>query len=303
MSKTGKILFYPLIKICEWMGKYHPVTLMKIRYFATFHRFPNLKDPQTFNEKILYLKLFTDTSRWTVLADKYKVRYYVKECGLEDYLIPLIGMWTDVDDIDFEALPKSFIFKANNGVGKSEHLIVVDKDRLDVKAAKRFLDKLLKAKHVGVLAAEPQYKNMPPCIIAEELLPSVEGEKSPVDYKVFCFNGEPHYIRTYSNRDQDGADVATYDIDWKPMPEVDQAESRYHAGKILPKPQNLVDMVRVARVLSKPFPFVRVDLYNIDGKIYFGELTFTPLGGLMSSMTPEVLKKMGDMIDLNYPNK
>ena len=302
MSRTGRILFYPLIKVCEWMGENHPVTLIKIRYFATFHRFPNLKNPQTFNEKILYIKLFTDTSKWTVLADKYKVRDYIKECGLGDCLIPLLGMWTDVNDIDFDSLPHSFIFKANNGVGKSEHLMVEDKNKLDVDASKKFLNKLLKAKHVGVLAAEPQYKNMPPCIIAEELLPSVEGEKSPVDYKIFCFNGEPKFIRTYSNRDKDGADVSTYDTLWNPMPEVDHAEDRYHAGKHLPKPVNLEEMVRIAALLAKPFPFVRVDLYNINGKIYFGELTFTPLGGLMSSMKPEVLDKMGEMIDLNYPN-
>ena len=187
MTRTGRILFYPLIKFCEWMGENHPVTLVKIRYFATFHRFPNLKEPKTFNEKLLYTKLFTDTSHWTVLADKFKVRDYIKNCGLGDYLIPLIGMWTDVNDIDFEALPQSFIFKANNGVGKSEYLMVKDKNLLNVEEAKKFLDRLLKRKHVGVLSAEPQYKNMPACIIAEELLPSVEGEKSPVDYKLFCF--------------------------------------------------------------------------------------------------------------------
>lgn len=301
-KKSTRILFAPLIAFCNWLGENHPVTLVKLRYFARFKKFPNLKNPKDFNEKVLYLKLFTDTSRWTVLADKYKVRDYLKECGLEDYLIPLFGMWTNVNDIDFDALPNSFIFKANNGVGKNEYLIVKDKDALDKEKAKKFLDQLLHTKHVGALSAEPHYKSITPCIIAEELLPSVEGEKSPVDYKIFCFNGRPHYIRTYSNRDKDGANVSTYDIDWNPLPEVDQAESRYHTGKPLPRPQNLEKMIDVATKLSTPFPFVRVDLYNINGKIYFGELTFTPLGGMMSSMTPEVLKKMGDMIDLNYPN-
>ena len=301
MSKSGRILFYPVIKLCEWMGENHPVTLVNIRYFALFHHFPNLKNPQTFNEKILYMKLFTDTSKWTLLADKYKVRDYIKECGLGDYLIPLIGMWKDVNDIDFDSLPQSFIFKANNGVGKSEHLIVENKKRLNIMEAKKFLNKLLKRKHVGVLSGEPQYRNIPPCIIAEELLPSVEGEKSPIDYKIFCFNGEPKFIRTYSNRDKDGASVATYDTMWSDLTEVNKDESRYHSGKALPKPDNLSEMVSVAKILSKPFPFVRVDLYNIKGKIYFGELTFTPLGGFMKSMTPETLRKMGKMIDLNYP--
>lgn len=301
-KKTTRILFAPLITFCNWLGENHPVTLVKLRYFARFKKLPDLRNPKDLNEKVLYLKLFSDTSKWTKLADKYKVREYVKECGLGDYLIPLWGMWTSVNDIDFDALPKSFIFKANNGVGKNEYLIVEDKDTLDKEKAKRFLDKLLHVKHVGALSAEPHYKNIPPCIIAEELLPSVEGEKSPVDYKIFCFNGQPQYIRTYSNRDKDGADVSTYDIDWNSLPAVDQAEARYHAGKQMPKPMNLEDMICVATKLSKPFPFVRVDLYNINGKIYFGEMTFTPLGGMMSSMTPEALKKMGDMVDLNYPN-
>ena len=303
MTRTGRILFYPLIKFCEWMGENHPGTLVRIRYFAKFHKFPNLKKPRNFNEKLLYLKLYTDTTLWTKLADKYLVRDYIKEHGLGEYLIPLIGVWKDVNDINFDVLPDSFIFKSNNGVGKSEFLIVRDKSALNVENAKKFLDKLLKAKHVGVLSGEPQYKNIPPRIIAEELLPSVEGEKSPVDYKIFCFKGKAEFIRTYSNRDKDGADVATYDTAWKPMPEVDHAESRYHAGKKIEKPENLEEMVRLANALSNPFPFVRVDLYNIKGKIYFGELTFTPLGGMMSSMTPEMLRKMGDMIDSNYPHK
>ena len=302
MSLTGRLLFFPLIKVCEWMGENHPVTLVKIRYFATFHKLPDLKNPKNFNEKLLYMKLFTDTKLWTRLADKYLVRDYIKEQGLGEYLIPLIGVWKDVNDIDFDALPDSFIFKANNGVGKSEFLMVKDKQSLNVEEAKRFLDKLLKAKHVGVLSGEPHYKDIPPRIIAEELLPSVEGEKSPVDYKIFCFNGKAKFIRTYSNRDRNGADVATYDTTWKPIPEVDRFEARYHAGKTIAKPEKLEEMVRIANALSKPFPFLRVDLYNINEKIYFGELTFTPLGGLMSSMTSEVLSKMGDMIDLNYPN-
>ena len=122
MTRTGRIVFYPAIKFCEWLGENNPTLLVKMRYFSYFHRLPDLKEPKDMNEKILYMKLFTDTSRWTELADKYKVRDYVKNCGLGDYLIPLVGMWTDVNDIDFSTLPHSFIFKANNGVGKSELL-------------------------------------------------------------------------------------------------------------------------------------------------------------------------------------
>ena len=302
MSKSGRILFLPLIKFCEWLGENHPVPLVKMRYYAYFHRFPNLKKPKDMNEKILYMKLYTDTSRWTVLADKYKVRDYVKQCGLGEYLIPLVGAWYDVNDIDFDKLPQSFIFKANNGVGKSELLMVKDKSKLDIEETKKFLDELLKRKHVGVLAGEPQYKDIKPCIIAEELLPSEEGEKSPADYKIYCANGKAHYIWMCSGRDSTGTDVMTYDCNWNPRPDLCVFDSRYREGKVRPKPQNLEEMIRVAEMLVKPFPFTRLDLYNINGKIYFGEITFTPLGGMVNFHPQSFLDEMGNYIDLNYPN-
>ena len=302
MSKSGRVIFYPLIKFCEWMGENHPVSLVKIRYYAYFHRFPNLKEPKDMNEKLLYMKLFSDTSRWVELADKYRVRHYVESCGLGDYLIPLVGMWTDVNDIDFDALPNFFIFKANNGVGKSELLIVKDKSQLNIDETKAFLDELLKRKHVGVLSGEPHYVKMKPCIIAEELLPSEEREKSPTDYKIYCANGKAQYIWVCSGRDSTGTAVMTYDREWNPRPDLCIFDSRYREGKVKPKPGNLDEMLHVAETLVKPFPFVRLDLYNINGKIYFGEMTFTPLGGMVNFHPKAFLDEMGEKIDLNYPN-
>lgn len=301
MSKSGRILFYPLIKICEWIGENHPSTMVKLRYYAYFHRFPNLKNPKDMNEKILYMKLYTDTSRWTELADKYKVREYVKSCGLEDHLIPLIGMWTDVNDIDFNTLPESFIFKANNGVGKSELMLVKDKKKLNIEDAKKYLDELLKRKHVGVLSGETHYKKMIPCIIAEELLPSEEGEKSPVDYKIYCANGKAKYIWVCRGRDSTGAEVMTYDCNWTPRPDFCIFDDRYRKGTIMPKPDNLDEMIRIAEILTKPFPFVRLDLYNIKGRIYFGEMTFTPFGGMVNFQTQEFLDEIGKNIKLECP--
>jgi hypothetical protein len=302
MSKTGRILFYPIIKFCEWLGENHPVLLVKMRYFAYFHKLPNLKEPKDMNEKILYMKLYTDTSRWTELADKYKVRDYVTSCGLSRYLIPLIGMWTDVEDIDFGALPNSFIFKANNGVGKNELMMVRNKSTLNIDETKKFLDELLKRKHVGVLSGEPHYRTMKPCIIAEELLPMEKGEKSPVDYKIYCTNGRAQYIWVCSGRDNTGTDVMTYDREWNPRPDLCVFDSRYREGKVIHKPTNLDEMIRVAETLVKPFPFVRLDLYNIKGRIYFGEMTFTPLGGMVNFHPQEFLDELGTKIDLNYPN-
>ena len=299
-KKSIRILFAPLIAFCNWLGENHPVILVKLRYFARFKKMPNLKNPQTLNEKILYMKLFTDTSRWTVLADKYKVREYVKECGCEKNLIPLLGMWTDVSQIDFDQLPKSFIFKANNGCGKASNLIVKDKDTINREEVLKLLDKWLKEKHIGALADEPQYKDMPPCIIAEELLPIEEGQKSLVDYKIWCFNGKAYYVWTCCDRDSQGTEVMTYDREWTPMPEVCVFDNRYRQGKLMPKPQNLEEMYDVAERLTKGFPCVRLDLYNINGAVYFGEMTFTSLGGMMDFYTPEFLDKCGEIVDLNY---
>ena len=301
MTKMGRIIFYPVIRVFEWLGEKHPVMLVKIRYFLRFHKLPDLKEPRDLNEKILFLKLFTDTSKWTELADKYKVREYVTERGLEENLIPLVGMWASVDDIDFYNLPASFIFKANNGCGKGSNLIVEDVNALDITGTKRILQSWIDEKHIGALAAEPQYKGIPPCIIAEELLPREDGGKSPVDYKIWCFNGKAYYIWTCTNRDNNGTEVMTYDREWKPMPEVCVFESRYRKGRIMPRPDNLDQMLSAAECLSEPFPCVRVDLYSIQGKVYFGEMTFTSLGGMMDFYTPGFLLKMGQLVNLNYP--
>ena len=112
-----------------WLGEHHPVTLVRLRYLARFHRLPNLRHPKNLNEKILYQKLYTDTTEWTRLADKYRVRDYVRECGLENILIPLYGAWERVEDIPFDTLPEQFMLKANNGDGKGTNL-KVDKTKM-----------------------------------------------------------------------------------------------------------------------------------------------------------------------------
>ena len=116
-NKTLSVILAPVIKFCEYLGNHHPVLLVKIRYFAKFKKMPNLKNPQDLNEKILWLKLFSDTTKWTELADKYKVREYVEGLGLGKYLVKLYGYWTDVKDINFNELPNSLIFKVNNEKG------------------------------------------------------------------------------------------------------------------------------------------------------------------------------------------
>lgn len=300
-NKTMSAICWPLIKICQWMGHNTPSTLVKLRYFARFKRFPNLKNPQDLNEKILWLKLYSDTSSWTELADKYRVRNHLEKMGLGNYLVKLYAKWDKAEDIDFDALPNSLIFKANNGDGKGTNLIVQDLRNADKKKLRDIFNNWLNNRNVGLLGAEPQYQKMEPCIIAEELLPIPMGETSLIDYKIWCINGEPQYIRTYCNRSKDGgeAESMTYDTEWNACPKFNKITSHYHAADLLHKPKNLDEMLELARKLSKGFPILRVDLYNIEGKIYFGELTFTSNGGMMNSVTPEFLIKLGEMADLS----
>lgn len=289
-----KLLRYLAEIVCEKF----PVTTVRLRYLLRFGRLPDLRHPKDLNEKILYLKLFTDTSQWTQLADKYKVREYVKSCGLDSMLIPIYGAWESVDDIPFDDLPQQFMLKANNGDGKGTN-VKVDKSKMtdsDWQVLRKRLQGWLDTKHIGALSAEPQYRDIKPMILAEELLPCCEGETSLVDYKLWCFNGEPYSFFICSERQADGyhATADCYDLEWNRHPEIMKASPHMTvATKALPRPSCLEDMIQAARVLSKPFPQVRVDMYAMGGRVFFGELTFTSLGGMMDYFTPDYLLEMG----------
>lgn len=293
-------ILWPIIKTCELIGDNSPGFMVRARYLARFHRLPNLKNPSDLNEKILWMKLYSDTSRWSELADKYRVRKYVESLGLGDTLLNLYGAWCDEKQIDFEALPENLIFKANNGEGKGTNKIVKGLTQYDKNELRRLFHWWIKRKHIGALAGEPQYKAIKPMIIAEELLPIPEGDTSVVDYKIWCINGKPRYIWVCNDRDSrgGGAAVMTYDTDWTPCPQYSIFNEDYRKGEILSRPKNLDKMLEIAAKLSQEFPILRVDLYNIDGRIFFGELTFTSLGGMMNFFTPEFLNMMGREADI-----
>ena len=171
LSKSGRIIFWPLIKFTEFMGNHFPETLLKIRYRYVFKKPLNLKDPQDLNEKILWAKLYSDTSQWAELADKRKVRDYVEKIGLGDTLVKLYATWYRKEDVNFDELPETFIIKANNGDGKGTNKII-RKSELTAEKKAEYIDMIgewLSRKNIGTLHAERQYKKMVPCVRDEEV--------------------------------------------------------------------------------------------------------------------------------------
>ena len=305
LSKSGRFFFAPIIKFCEYLGNHHPEILLHLRYRFVFKKKLNLKNPQDLNEKIIWSKLYSDTSRWVELADKYKVREYVRNLGLEEILVKLYAVWYSVDEVNFDTLPDKFIIKANNGDGKGTHKII-DKTALTTgenRAVLKLIKRWLSLKNIGALHAEPQYKKIKPCVIAEEVL---YQEGGLIDYKFWCFNGKCEYVLVCTDRTADGsgAKTLTYDMDWNVIYEASNPTQDYQPGTPIPKPANLNAMKNIAEILSKGFPQVRIDLYNIDGKIYFGEMTFTSSGGFNDDYSPEFLQILGNKFSIqDYKRK
>ena len=290
----------PLYGIVKWIGRHNPELLVRIRYFVRFHKCLNLKAPQTLNEKILYLSLRTDTEEWTRLADKHKVRQFVEERGLGNILVRSYGVWDNAQDIDFEKLPQSFVLKSTNGSG--DVILVKNKSILNIPKIRKALSKMLHTSY-GDLEGGIHYMRMERKIVAEELLynDSISGKysKSLIDYKIWCFNGKAYYVWTCCNRNKSGTDVMTYDTGWNPHPEYCIFTSHYRKGTVIPKPENLEELLLTAERLAEGFPVVRVDLYDVGNKIYFGEMTFTSLGGLMDFYSSEFQQICGQKIRLS----
>lgn len=251
----------------------------------------NLDNPKTFNEKIQWLKLHDRNPLYTQLVDKYEVRQYVKEKIGEEFLIPLLGVWDNFDDIDFAALPNQFVLKCTHDSGGL--VICKDKSKLDINAARKKINNCMKRNYYWALREWP-YKNVKPRIVAEKYMEeSLNGELC--DYKVFCFDGKPKYIQVDFNRFVEHK-RNLYTIDWEYIDMTLQFPT--DKSKIFPKPTNLNEMLHFAEVLSKEISHVRCDFYSVAGKTFFGEMTFFHGGGF-EKFTPELWdEKFGEMIDL-----
>lgn len=284
---------------CKQLYKKSPKAVIDFNFKRILHKRMNWENPTDLNEKINWLKLNSDTSVWSELTDKYCVRNYVEKCGLGHMLVKLYGVWDNAEDIDWDSLPNQFVMKVNNGTG--DVLICKDKSKLDVTAATSKFKKLLK-KRYGYVLGEPHYFNIKPCIIAEELLDAqkqVIPSSSLIDYKIWCFNGKPECIRVYYNRTKDSVNMDTYDLNWEKIPNSSVYAHIYRESTAsLPKPQSLDKMLESAALLSTGFPELRIDLYEVDGKPYFGEMTFTSSSGYMVSFTKDYLNYLGSLVKI-----
>ncbi len=255
----------------------------------------DLAHPRDINEKINWLMCYGDTSRWARCADKLGVRDFLAEKGYPDLRIPVLGTWRKAEDIDYDSLPEKFVLKCNHDSG-SWH--VIDKKAgYDREAINKDLNKHLKQKF-GYVNGEMFYNSIEPCILAEPYL------ENPVDYKLWCFDGRPYMFWVGSNRTHEEVDVCAYDLDWNPHPEKAIYNEHKHQGdKPLPRPASLERMIETGAALSEGFPEVRVDFYEIDGKLLLGEMTFAMQGGRINFYTPEFLRELGDQCKLPTDGK
>lgn len=287
---------YPLLKallrLCsdkmfikiKWRGRRMPYRL-------------NLKNPRTFNEKLQWIKLYDHNPLYTTLVDKYKVKGYVTERVGDDYVIPLLGAWDSVDDIEWDKLPNQFVVKCSHDCGGM--VICKDKSKLDIEKA---TEKLRRAfgKNYYYEGREWPYKNVQPKVFAEAYMEDEFGELR--DYKFFCFDGEVKAMFIASDRQSEGEEVKFdfFDADFNHLP---FTQGHPNAKQLPEKPKGFEEMKRLAAQLSKGLPEVRVDFYDVNGHIYFGEFTFFHFGGMVKFNPVEWDYKFGEWIKLPTKRK
>lgn len=264
---------------------------VQYKYYSHFRKPLNLKDPKTFNEKLQWLKLYYQKSSHTQMADKYGMKAYVSEKVGSEYVIPLLGVWDRVEDIDFDVLPEQFVLKTTHDCAGL--VICTDKSKLDVDKAKQKLQKALKNNYY-VCYREWPYKNVKPRIIAEKYMVDESGTQLK-DYKIFCFDGEPYCVQVDFDRFH-GHKKNLYSLDW----ELQEFSFNYpaHPEIEIARPDTLEKMLEIAKVLSVGEPYVRIDFYSVDHKPYVGEITFFPASGYGKFVPEKYDRIFGDLIKL-----
>lgn len=283
-----------LENICRIIPDKYYISLL---FYKKFGRKVNLKAPKTFNEKLQWLKLHDHNPIYTTFVDKFLVKKYVSDIIGEEYIIPTLGHWDDPKDIDFDSLPNQFVLKWNHDSGS----VIICKDK-SVFNVDKVIKKLKHGKNRSGYwyGREWPYKDVVPCIIAEPYMESKDDDQKfgLIDYKFYCFNGKPEYL--YVSRGlglaHDKAEVSFYTLEWEKAP---FGRIDFNELSIVPKkPVNFEKMIETAELLSKNMDFLRVDFYEINGKMYFSELTLYPCSGLMKFSLDRYDLELGNKLKL-----
>lgn len=279
----------------DWMPDEQYLSLL---YFANLKKRLNLKQPKTFNEKLQWLKLYDRKPEYIMMVDKYRVREYIAKIIGEEYLIPLLGVWDDPEDIDFDALPDQFVLKCNHNSGLGM-CICKDKSKLDIEKVKRDLKRGLQQDYY-LTGREWPYKNVDRKIICEAYMS--DGDDGLSDYKVHCFDGEPKFILVCRDRFRNsGLTEDFFTPQWEHMslkrPDIPNSKAEILC------PETLERMLDLSKKLAKELPFARIDFYEVNGKIYFGEITFFPASGFKKFQPEEWDNILGQWITLPEKGK
>lgn len=268
---------------------------VKLKFYSNMGYKLDLNCPQTFCEKLQWLKLNNKKKEFTKMVDKVDAKYFVASIIGEQYIIPTLGVWENFDDIDFSQLPNGYILKCTHDSSKG--VVVNDRNQIDIPSLKRRME-FYKRQSYFKTNREYPYKDVPHRIIAEQFL--INGADSELkDYKFFCFNGKAEYCQLIADRTVDET-IDFFDRDWIHQDFIGLNPKVRHASVLASKPDNYDEMLEVADKLAQAIvqPFVRIDLYNVNGKIYFGEITFFPNSGTGKFRPVEWDKRFGEMITL-----
>lgn len=301
MKKIMSYLMHPKRIIIYFLNSFSlklfsDKSFLKLKYKLILNRNLNLSNPQTFNEKLQWLKLYDRKNIYTTMVDKYEVKKYISNIIGENHVIPTIGVYDNFDDINFEKLPKQFVIKCTHDSGGL--VIVKDKTKLDIKKTRKKINKSLRRNYY-YSGREWPYKNVKPRILIEEYMEDIKT-KELRDYKFFCFNGIPKFMFLATDRQINETKFNFYDMDFNLLP---FEQGHPNDLRKIDRPEKFDEMVELSKKLSADIPHVRVDFYEINGKVYFGELTFYHYSGFTKFEPEEWDRKLGDLIDLSLVDK
>ena len=269
-------------------------TFLKFKYRLAMRERLNLKNPQTFNEKLQWLKLYNRKDIYTTMVDKYEVKKYISGVIGKEYVIPSLGIYDKFEDINFDKLPNKFVIKCTHDSGGL--VVVKNKKNFDIKNAKKKINSSLKRNYY-YSGREWPYKNVKPRILIEKYMEDYSGEL--IDYKLYSFNGRCDYVMVCVDRLKGNTKFLYFDKNWNLMRDFSNDGLKYGDKIKIKKPKNLDEMFKFSSLLSKDMPFVRIDWYDVNGTLYFGEMTFFPSSGFDNTRTDAVMEYLNKMLVLD----